>query len=264
MLSSLFPNTCTRYTALPLLGGVLEGLCWWLESRGYPQDAICRRIEAAPFLDAYLRQQQIESLCGCTVDRLLACLPREKRWTPQIAYSLGQSLAAYLKERGIFAFRPIMRSDQLVDAYRKYLASVRGFAGGTIVRHAEVAKDFLRFLRYDDTDHRQVTFDNVDTFVVQASTHVGRITMQKVIAIMRSFLRFLETCGEAPVGLDRHLESPRHHRDERLVRALPWDDVLSLLRGIDRSTTKGCRDYAMLLLIATYGLRRSEVTSLHR
>jgi integrase len=35
-----------------------------------------------------------------------------------------------------------------------------------------------------------------------------------------------------------------------------------MLRGIDRSTLKGCRDYAMLLLIATFGLRRSEVASL--
>jgi integrase len=38
--------------------------------------------------------------------------------------------------------------------------------------------------------------------------------------------------------------------------------VLSLLRAIERSTVKGCRDYAMLLLIAIYGLRRSEVSSL--
>jgi integrase len=38
--------------------------------------------------------------------------------------------------------------------------------------------------------------------------------------------------------------------------------VLSLLRAINRSTVKGCRDYAMLLLIATHGLRRSEVSGL--
>jgi integrase/recombinase XerD len=79
---------------------------------------------------------------------------------------------------------------------------------------------------------------------------------------MRSFLRFLAAGGEIPIGLDRHLESPRHHCGERLARALHWEDILSLLRGIDRSTVKGCRDYAMLLLIATYGLRRSEVSSL--
>jgi site-specific recombinase XerD len=86
--------------------------------------------------------------------------------------------------------------------------------------------------------------------------------MQKVIAVVRSFMRFLIASGKMAVGMDQQLQSPRHHRDERLVRALPWNDVLLLLKAIDRSTEKGCRDYAMLLLIATYGLRRSEVASL--
>jgi integrase/recombinase XerD len=86
--------------------------------------------------------------------------------------------------------------------------------------------------------------------------------MQSVTAILRSFLRFLATRSQAPTNLDRHIESPREYRGERLVRALPWDTVLSLLRGIDRSTVKGRRDYAMLLLIATYGLRASEIAAL--
>jgi integrase len=86
--------------------------------------------------------------------------------------------------------------------------------------------------------------------------------MQKVLAVLRSFLRFLAASGEIPAGLDRRLDSPRHRRGEQLVRALAWNDAVSLLRCIDRSTVKGCRDYAMLLLIAAYGLRRSEVSSL--
>ena len=80
---------------------------------------------------------------------------------------------------------------------------------------------------------------------------------------LRSFLRFLATEGVAPPCLDAHVESPRRCRGERLPRAIPWEDVLTLLRSIDRSTAKGRRDYAMLLLIATYGLRRSEVAGLN-
>jgi integrase/recombinase XerD len=86
--------------------------------------------------------------------------------------------------------------------------------------------------------------------------------MQSTLAILRSFLRFLATRGEAPAGLDRHLESPRQYRGERLVRALPWDAVQRLLQTIDHSTLKGRRDYAIFLLIATYGLRASEVAAL--
>src|SRR5690348_8970653 len=100
MLTSLFPHTHTRYSSLPVLGDVLEGLCVWLEARGYPPSAIRRRMKAAPFLDECLRQRRIPSLSGCTTAQLLACLPRQKRWTPQIAYSLGRSLLKYLEEQG--------------------------------------------------------------------------------------------------------------------------------------------------------------------
>jgi integrase/recombinase XerD len=264
MLTSLFPNTHTRYTSLPVLGAFLEDLCSWLEAHGYPPSAISRRIEAAPFLEKCLQRHQIELLPGCTVDRLRACFPRQKRWTPQIACALGRSLLMFLQERGTLEATLPNAFERLICAYREHLDRVRGLAASTIARHGVVAGDFLRLLKYDDDMQHllRVQVSDLETFVIQASARVGRITMQKVIAIMRSFLRFLAASGEIPIGLDRHLESPRHHRGERLARALHWEDILSLLCSIDRSTVKGCRDYAMLLLIATYGLRRSEVSSL--
>jgi integrase/recombinase XerD len=264
MLSSLFPHTHTRYSGLSVLGDVLEDLCSWLEARGYPPSAICRRIEAAPFLDACLRKGGVAALTGCTARCLRACLPREKRWTPQIAYSLGRSLLQYLDERGSLAVSPPTASERLIQVYREHLVRVRGLSASTILRHGIVAGDFLRFLRYENDVQRlqEVRVGDLEAFVVEASSRVGRITMQKVVAIMRSFLRFLSASGEVTAELDRSLESPRHHRGERLVRALRWEDVVSLLNAIDRSTVKGCRDYAMLLLIATYGLRRGEVASL--
>src|SRR5215469_1878121 len=263
MLTILFPNTHTRYISLPVLGTVLEDLCSWLEAHGYPANAITRRIQAAPFLDQCLRKRHIQSLSGCTAEQLRACFPREDRWTPQIAYSLGRSLLCYLEERRELA-STTTETERLIDAYRQHLERIRGFAASTIWRHADLAGDFLRFLRYEDDPQRLIHIRPADLegFIVQTSSRLGRITMQKVIAIMRSFLRFLSASGRAPVGLDQYLESPRHYRGQHLVRALPWDQVLSILRAIDQTTLKGRRDYAMLLLIATYGLRRAEVSGL--
>jgi site-specific recombinase XerD len=198
------------------------------------------------------------------VGQLRACFPQQKRWTPQIAYALGRSLLKYLDERGRLAWPPPSALERLIHAYREHLEHVRGLAPSTVRRHGAVAGDFLHFLRYDGNAGRltQVQAADLETFVGEASARVGRITMQKVVAILRCFLRFLAVCGETPAGLDQYLDSPRHHRGERLVRALPWNHVLSLLHAIDRSNVKGCRDYAILLLIATYGLRVSEIASL--
>ena len=93
----------------------------------------------------------------------------------------------------------------MIDTYREYLAGVRGIAGGTIVRHAELARDFLRFLRYNDADHQQVRPSDVETFVVQESTRVGRITGQKVIAMCA---RFCDS-SRLPEGSGRSRPSPR-------------------------------------------------------
>ena len=145
------------------------------------------------------------SLSGCTAAQWRASLPRQKRWTPQIAYALGLSLLKYLEEQGALASPPPTPSERLIHAYREHLKRVRGLAASTIARHARLAGDFLHFLQYDDDVHRlpQVGLVDLETFVAEARARVGRITLQKVIAIRRSFLRFLAVLGETPPGLDR-------------------------------------------------------------
>jgi integrase len=58
------------------------------------------------------------------------------------------------------------------------------------------------------------------------------------------------------------IDTARVYRGEKLPRALPWETVRAFLRSIDRSTSMGRRDYAMFMLIVTYGLRACEVVSL--
>jgi len=86
--------------------------------------------------------------------------------------------------------------------------------------------------------------------------------MVSVTSILRTFLRFLAATNEGPPGLDAAVESPRIYRGERLPRTLSREEVRTFLRSIDRSTPMGRRDFAMFLLLATYGLRSSEVRAL--
>ena len=68
--------------------------------------------------------------------------------------------------------------------------------------------------------------------------------------------------GEASVGLDSQIDTPRLYRLEQLPRSLPWDTVCAFLESIDRTSALGLRDYAIFLLIATYGLRGCDLASL--
>jgi integrase len=65
-----------------------------------------------------------------------------------------------------------------------------------------------------------------------------------------------------PPGLDAQIDTPRLYRLEQLPQSLPWGIVQAFLKSIDRTTLLGLRDYTIFFLIATYGLRASEIVTL--
>lgn len=265
MLASLFPRAHARYTALPIMGSTLEGLCVWLHARGYPLGAIQRRMGAAASLVRTLRRRRVRSLGELTASALCSYAP-PPRWShtpPQGA--LVRSLTQYLEERGELAPTPPTPTGRRVADYRRYLERVRGLCVGTIAMHAATITKFLLFLDHDARPQRlhELRGTDVQAFITKTGGRVGRSRMGQVTATLRTFLRFLAATGEGPPGLDAQVESPRVYRGERLPRALPWETVRAFLRSIDRTTPKGRRDYAMFLLVASYGLRASEVRALN-
>lgn len=264
MLSTMFPRAHTRYESLPLLSRLWEGFCEWLHERGYPTDAIQRRLRAGRKLEDVLRKRRVRSLDRLTASELRALVPHPTCWSEQLVYSLVRSLAEYLEEQGRLVPAPINPIGELVSSYCRYLKSVRGLAPSTVVRKGWIAAEFMQFLDYDGDSEKLhgLKIADVEAFIARVGRRLGRASMQKVTATLRSFLRFLAAEGEAPTDLDALIDSPRCFRGERLPRALPWSSVRSLLRSVDRTTPKGRRDYAMLLLIVTYGLRVSEVAAL--
>lgn len=264
MLALMFPRTHIQYRALPLVGSVVEDLCAWLHARGFPSHVIRRRLLKAAFLDQWLRERGVGALADCTARDLREKLPRGHGRAHQIAHALGECLVEYLVDRGALAVPAPTHSTNLIAAYREHLVRVRGLAAGTLRSHVRIANQFLRFVRYeaDAESLRRLQVRDVDMFLTDAGRHVTRVTMQQVTAVVRTLLRFLAAHEHTTANLAVSVESPRQYRGERLPRALPWTVVLTLLRGIDRSTVTGLRDYAMALLIATYGLRASEVAGL--
>ena len=58
------------------------------------------------------------------------------------------------------------------------------------------------------------------------------------------------------------VEKPRSYRLSSLPRSIAWDDVRRMLEAVDRRTVAGKRDYAILVLLVTYGLRGREVATM--
>jgi site-specific recombinase XerD len=81
------------------------------------------------------------------------------------------------------------------------------------------------------------------------------------ISDLRCFFRFCHDQGTTTLSPDQ-IDAPRTYRGEKPPRAIAWEMTQQFLSSIDRSTPTGERDYAVLFLIAHYGLRPGEITLL--
>jgi site-specific recombinase XerD len=80
--------------------------------------------------------------------------------------------------------------------------------------------------------------------------------------VVRVFLRYLYRQRVLPRDLSEAVQHPRAYRLSNIPRSITWDEVRRMLDVIDRRTPRGKRDYAILLLLVTYGLRAREVAAL--
>jgi integrase len=130
-----------------------------------------------------------------------------------------------------------------------------------LAHHGTAVADFLERGLRPRQRLRTLTGTDVERFVALRSTEVTRQTLQHTVAVLRAFLRWCHDLGEIPERLDA-IDTPRTYRGELPPRALEWSAVQLLLRSIDRGSKSGERDYAILHLMAHYGLRPSEIASL--
>jgi site-specific recombinase XerD len=263
MLAKLFPRLHRRVSILPLLGPYLDGFVVWLSSEGYPRLPIRLRIRECPRVDALLRERGIRGLATVTRLELLGLAPRHSQEDVYLA-ALVRSLADYLTLLGILSRPDPTPQEIFVTAYRDSLSHVRGLSESTLTNHSRTVSDFLLFLGFDQDPAvlDRLGPRQIEAFLGATGARISRASLQHTVAHLRCFLRFLAGRNAVDRSLATSIDTPRLYRGERLPRSLSWDVVRSFLAAIDRSTPKGRRDYAMFLLIATYGLRTSEVAAL--
>jgi integrase/recombinase XerD len=264
MLVDLFPRFHARYLSLPLFGSCLEGFGAWLAGRGYPPDVIRRHFRTTGRIDGLLRSDGVQAFSEISREALRFRWPQDSQDDVDLASSL-RLWEGYLEAHGdLPALGPPTESQVLVSRYSDSLRSVRGLAISTVKHHALTAAQFLEHLGYDRDTSRLSGLDSTDIegFVRITGQRLTRASMQHTVAHLRSFLRFLALAGKVTPGLDSQIDTPRVYRGEQLPRAIAWETVCSFLKAIDRSTPMGLRDYAIFLLIASYGLRANEIVAL--
>ena len=172
------------------------------------------------------------------------------------------AFACFLRDRGQWIDTPLRcRHSALIDTYEKYLQDVRGLAPATIDQQLRYVRDFLNTHCGASRGAADLTIRDVERFISVKSRRAGRRGLGMIVGALRSFLRYAHQRGLLATRLDE-IDRPRHFRDERPPRAVPWDLSQKLLKSIDRRTRMGSRDHAILYLMTHFGLRTGEITYL--
>ena len=157
---------------------------------------------------------------------------------------------------------PMSTNEVLLRRYAQYLTEVRGFTTATLRHHRTTLQDLLSRGLSVGAELAELTTADVENYVQLKSKEISRQSLQHVVGHLRAFLRYCGDHGQTERGLDR-IDTPRTYRGEQPPRALDWNLVRRLLISVDRKGRTGWRDYAILHLMAYYGLRPSEIASLH-
>jgi integrase/recombinase XerD len=83
-----------------------------------------------------------------------------------------------------------------------------------------------------------------------------------MVTALRSLLGFLHVSGMISEPLGQHVPAVARWRLAGLPKALEPEQVAALLASCNQDTAAGCRDFAMLMLLARLGLRAGEVAAL--
>lgn len=158
--------------------------------------------------------------------------------------------------------KPTQQLLPLLNEYFKYRRHHNGVSDGTLTRDIETARSFLLQLRSKMKPVERTTLNDVDAFVRNLSSRLAKRTVADTCSSLRAFLRFLQITGKLSADLAGAVIAPRYRIDERPPRTLPWKDVQKILHSISRSHPPGKRDFAIVLLLATYGLGAAEVLGL--
>lgn len=153
---------------------------------------------------------------------------------------------------------------QIVSEYDAWMSDLRGLAAETRADRCAEARRFIKWLDENGKDElAAIAVADIDDYVRQHGASVRRTTCKGMTVKLRSFLRHLHFSRRTDRDLSTAVIGPTLYAFEGIPSALQVEDVKKVLQATrsDRSPI-GRRDYAILMLLTTYGLRAGEITTL--
>ena len=278
MLEKYFlkPTTTDRIRASSL-GEPIERYVTWLTEQGYAASSVYHRVplllhfadyaaahgatthaqladHVDGFVDAWVRKHG-RHCKNSKARRAVAVAVRNP-----VQQMLCLLLPGYRGQRHPPAPLPFAAT---VPGFFDFLRQERGLRPTSISLYIHNLRRLERYLQQIAlTELRDLSLPILSGFLSHSSQQLSKAVVTGLCAHLRVFVRYLHREGQLANDLSKGIDCPRVYRLADIPRAISWDDVRRLLDAVDRRSPVGKRDYAILLLLVTYGLRAREVAAL--
>ena len=247
-----------------------------LHERGYAASSIRRRVpvlcEFADFAkeggatDAVTAVEQIDGFVASRLQRRNARgWPRgapaayENTIRGPVSQMLRLATTGHvgrMREAQPFPFQSV------APGFAACLEQERGLKPTTVASYAYSLSRFAAYLDSCGCTLADASPGLLASFVIDLSRRYSASARESVCGQLRGFLRYCHREGILAEERSGVLELPHSYRLSSLPRSISRNEVRCLLAAVDRSSARGRRDYAILVLLATYGLRAGDVIRL--
>ena len=154
---------------------------------------------------------------------------------------------------------------EICHEYETWLREERGLARASIAALMWEAQYFLAWQigRCGVDSLTELSVSDIDRYMDLRTPGLRRKSLKDVAERLRSLLRHLHRTRRTAIDLAPHVIAPLLYAYEGIPSILERGQIAAVLETTRKDTTPvGLRDYAILQLLATYGLRSSEIRNL--
>lgn len=271
------PATVDRIRA-SWIGPSIEQYVTWLADNGYATRNVFKRVPVLVQFGEFGRERgaaRIEDL-PAHVEAFVV------RWVEQ--HGAGCSTTAARKKVASAARNPVEQMLRLVapdfcgrpragwartpfdrraGRFFAYLVEERGLRPASIHHYKHHLGPFAAYLdRIGCHDIPAISPPILGSFIAESAGYLCPTSVRDRCGVLRVFLRYLHRERLIAKDLSECVEMSRSYRLSSVPRSISWDDVRRMLEAVERRTVAGRRDYAILVLLVSYGLRGCEVAAM--
>lgn len=247
----------------------------WLAEEGYSTKSIWRRVPIAFAFGEFARDRgavavtdlpvQVEAFVAERVARHAERTRSDRPMAKEVRGPVEQMLSIVVP-----GFAPTGRrhhAQPFVDVlpgFFDFLVGERGLRPASLAGYRHHLDRFEAYLqRIGVRSLGELSPAVLSAFIVERSAAgLAKSSVRDSAGVLRVLLRYAHREGAIATDLSGVVEWPQLYRLSSIPRSISWEDVNRVLAAVDRRTEAGRRDYAMLLLLVTYGLRGREVAAL--